>query len=73
MIAGLHSLNGGGMVLDHREVVSAGPDRAVVFQSPNLLPWLSALENVLIGVEQVQPRLSHAQRLEIAQSWLRRV
>jgi len=73
MVAGLHELNGGGMVLDNQEIVGAGPDRAVVFQSPNLLPWLTALENVTLGLEQVQPKATDAQRAEIAQEWLKRV
>ena len=73
MIAGLHELNGGGMVLDNHEVVGAGPDRAVVFQSPNLLPWLTALENVTLGIEQVLPNASDALRAEIAHHWLQRV
>ena len=32
----------GGIVLDSREIDDAGPDRAVVFQAPSLLPWLTA-------------------------------
>ena len=71
MVAGLHDLNGGGMVLDNHEIVGAGPDRAVVFQSPTLLPWLTALENVTLGLEQVQPKVSDAQRAEIAHGWLK--
>ncbi len=30
-----------------------GPDRAVVFQNPSLLPWLSVYENVRLAVDQV--------------------
>ncbi len=73
MIAGLHSLNGGGMVLDNREISEAGPDRAVVFQSPTLLPWMSALENVTLGIEQVRPNSTFDERTEIASRWLTRV
>lgn len=73
MIAGLHSLNGGGMILDNREITGAGPERAVVFQSPNLLPWLSALDNVTLGIEQVRPKSTYAERTEIASRWLKRV
>ncbi len=39
MIAGLTPISGGGVVLDGREIDDAGPDRAVVFQAPSLLPW----------------------------------
>jgi len=46
MAAGLLPITSGGIVLDHREVASAGPDRAVVFQAPSLFPWLTAEENV---------------------------
>lgn len=73
MVAGLHTLNGGGMVLDNREIIGAGPDRAVVFQSPNLLPWMTALENVTLGIEQVQPKLSQSQRNDLGRYWLRKV
>ncbi len=73
MVAGLHELNGGGMVLDNHEVVGAGPDRAVVFQSPNLLPWLTAVDNITLGLEQVLPNASHSHRLDLANDWLKRV
>lgn len=73
MIAGLHGLDGGGMILDNAEITGAGPDRAVVFQSPNLLPWMSALENVLLAVNQVMPDSSDAERRQAAAHWLSRV
>jgi nitrate/nitrite transport system ATP-binding protein len=38
MVAGLTDVTDGGITLDGREVVAAGPDRGVVFQAPNLLP-----------------------------------
>jgi nitrate/nitrite transport system ATP-binding protein len=73
MIAGLHTVTSGGLVLDHKEVKDAGPDRAVVFQSPNLLPWMTALENVLLGVEQVRPNDSRQQRIDSAAHYLKLV
>jgi nitrate ABC transporter ATP-binding subunit len=73
MIAGLYPLDGGGMILDNSEIVGAGTDRAVVFQSPNLLPWLTAIENVMLAVEQVMPRASFDERHAVAAHWLGRV
>lgn len=58
MIAGLYSLNGGGMILDNREVTEAGPDRAVVFQSPNLLPWLMCWKTSLSALNKFD-RIRH--------------
>jgi nitrate/nitrite transport system ATP-binding protein len=70
ILAGLNQLTSGFVVLGGREVVGAGPDRGVVFQAPSLLPWLSALDNVLLGVDQVQPKKSKAQRRAIAEHYL---
>jgi nitrate/nitrite transport system ATP-binding protein len=73
MIAGLTDLGGGGVVLDGREVKAAGPDRAVVFQAPNLFPWLTAAENVALGVDRVYPHASRAERQDIVDYYLARV
>ncbi|HEX2585687.1 MAG TPA: nitrate ABC transporter ATP-binding protein, partial [Steroidobacteraceae bacterium] len=73
MVAGLNDISEGAIVLDNREVHSAGPDRGVVFQSPNLLPWLSARENVALGVEKVYPHASNAERREVTEYYLSRV
>lgn len=70
MIAGLSEPTGGGIVLAGREIDSAGPDRGVVFQSPSLLPWMSALENVVLGVAQVRPDARREQQREIAAHYL---
>jgi len=60
-------------VLDGREVVAAGPDRAVVFQAPSLFPWLTAEQNVALGVDRVYPHASPAERQEIVAYYLARV
>lgn len=70
MIAGLSRPTGGGIVLAGREVTDAGPDRGVVFQAPCLLPWMTALQNVTLGVEQVAPTKSRAEQREIAAHYL---
>ena len=73
MAAGLTSTNGGGIVLDFQEITGAGPDRGLVFQSPSLIPWLSAFENVALGVAQVYPHASAGERQDIAEHYLARV
>jgi nitrate/nitrite transport system ATP-binding protein len=73
MAAGLNDISGGGIVLDDREITSAGPDRAVVFQAPSLFPWLTARDNVAVGVDRVYPHASRAEREEIVSYYLSRV
>lgn len=73
MVAGLNEISGGGVILDGREIDGAGPDRGVVFQSPCLLPWMTALENVMLGINQVYPHVSKAERRQIAAYYLDRV
>lgn len=73
MLAGLQSPSTGSIVVAHREIDGPGPDRGVVFQSPSLLPWLTAAENVRLGIDQVFPRLTRAQRHSLAVDHLARV
>jgi len=73
MMAGLNDISEGVIVLDGREVDNAGPDRGIVFQAPSLVPWLSAYENVALGVEQVYPHASKQERRDIIENYLARV
>ncbi|MCP5365858.1 MAG: ATP-binding cassette domain-containing protein [Hyphomicrobiales bacterium] len=73
MAAGLNDISGGGIVLDGREIHDAGPDRGVVFQAPSLFPWLTAAQNVSLGVEKVYPHASKAERQDIIEYYLNRV
>ncbi|SEF67374.1 nitrate/nitrite transport system ATP-binding protein [Thalassococcus halodurans] len=73
MAAGLNSISKGAIKLDGRHVEGADPERAVVFQSPNLFPWLTAKENVAIGVDKVYPRASLAERQDVVEYYLERV
>lgn len=73
MAAGLNSISDGGIVLDGREVNGANPERAVVFQAPNLYTWLTAKENVMLGVERVYPHATKAERSDIVEYYLGRV
>jgi nitrate/nitrite transport system ATP-binding protein len=73
MAAGLAEISAGGIVLDGREVVAAGPDRAVVFQAPSLFPWLSAARNVALGVDRVYSHARPDERADIVRYYLARV
>ncbi|UMA66231.1 ABC transporter ATP-binding protein [Roseivivax marinus] len=73
MAAGLNDISKGAIKLDGRHVEGADPERAVVFQSPSLFPWLSAKENVAVGVDRVYPRASQAERQEVVEYYLERV
>ena len=73
MAAGLNEISKGVINLDGRGVVGADPERAVVFQSPNLFPWLSAKENVAIGVDKVYPKASQSERQDVVEYYLERV
>lgn len=70
MVAGLNEITAGGMILAGRELVGPGPDRGIVFQSPCLLPWMTAFENVMLGVNQVFYTASKDERSQIAKYYL---
>jgi len=70
MVAGLNEITGGGIILAGKELVGPGPDRGIVFQSPCLLPWMTAFENVMLGVDQVFFTADKAERKQIAEYYL---
>ena len=73
MAAGLNDISKGAIKLDGRHVEGADPERAVVFQSPNLFPWLTARENCAIGVDRVYPKASKPERQDVVEYYLERV
>jgi nitrate ABC transporter ATP-binding subunit len=70
MIAGLQKATFGGVVINGTEVREPGMDRGVVFQSPSLLPWLTAGENVELAVRRAFPNYSRKQRREQVENYL---
>ena len=70
MAAGLTSITSGGIILAGKELTGPGPDRGVVFQAPSLLPWLTAFENVMLGVNQVFYSAAKIEREQIAEYYL---
>lgn len=70
ILAGLQRATEGGYCIDGREENEPGTNRGVVFQSPSLLPWLSAVDNVMLAITQVNPKLSRAERSRLAHKYL---
>ena len=50
LVAGFETPDRGVVTVGSVSVTRPGPDRAVVFQSPTLFPWQSALDNVAQGL-----------------------
>lgn len=50
-VAGFVNTTGGTLELDGRPIPGPGPDRAMVFQQANLLPWRTVAANVTYGLE----------------------
>lgn len=55
LLAGLLLPDRGSLMLGGARIVSAGPDRGVVFQNYSLLPWLTVFQNIALAVDQVFP------------------
>jgi NitT/TauT family transport system ATP-binding protein len=51
IVAGLTQADSGTVEIEGRKVSGPGPDRAMVFQSINLLPWRNVLGNVEFALE----------------------
>jgi NitT/TauT family transport system ATP-binding protein len=65
---GLDDASGGQVTVDGVAVQGCGHDRGMVFQHAALLPWLTALENVMFGLEMKGMR--GAELRETAQRYL---
>jgi len=73
IIAGLQTATEGGIIVDGQEIEGPSLDRALVFQSPSLLPWMSALDNVLLAAEQAHPGKSKREQKALAMKYLEMV
>lgn len=70
MLAGLSEITEGAIVIAGKEIAGPGPDRGIVFQSPSLLPWFTAYENVMLGVDQVFFTATKEERHQIVEYYL---
>jgi len=50
-VAGFLQISSGELTLRGKSITRPGPDRAMVFQQPGLLPWRDVLHNVTYGLE----------------------
>lgn len=73
MAVGLNSITSGYIFLAGQQIVGPGPDRGIVFQSPSLFPWMTALENVMLGVNKVFSHGTAKQRQDICMYYLHKV
>jgi nitrate/nitrite transport system ATP-binding protein len=70
MLAGLTEITEGAIVIAGKEIAGPGPDRGIVFQSPSLLPWMTAYDNVMLGVDQVFFTATKEERHQIVEYYL---
>lgn len=73
IVMGLNDATEGGVVISGKEVTEPGTDRGVVFQSPSLLPWLTARDNVRLAVDQVKDRRNATDARMLAEKYLTQV
>lgn len=67
MVAGFNQPTTGVISVQGQLITEPGPERMVVFQNYSLLPWLTAKENIHLGVESVYPDKSTAEQKTIVQ------
>jgi NitT/TauT family transport system ATP-binding protein len=69
LLSGFQRPDQGTIRINGRAVMPEMPELGYVFQSPNLFPWLSVLDNVRFGL-RMEKRLAPAEQIERAQSYL---
>ncbi len=73
MMAGLNDISGGTISILGKGIKGPGPDRGVIFQHPSLMPWLTAIDNVMLGVERVYPHATKKEKEAICKYYLHKV
>jgi bicarbonate transport system ATP-binding protein len=69
-VSGFATPTNGEVRLQGKAITQPGPDRMVVFQGYALLPWLTAFENVYLGVDSVNPNMSKIDKEHIVRDHL---
>lgn len=73
IVAGLQQPTQGGVILAGRQVRDPGPDRIMIFPNYSLLPWLTVRENIAVGMDEVMPEVSIAERQQIVESYIEKI
>lgn len=71
-VAGFLPISTGELTFEGKQITRPGPDRAMVFQQPGLLPWRDVLHNVTYGLE-MSGRMHKRQATEHAAALLETV
>jgi nitrate ABC transporter ATP-binding subunit len=70
MVSGFRTPSQGEVRLQSKVITKPGPDRMVVFQNYSLLPWLTAFENIYLGINAVWPDKPKDEKAAIARDHL---
>jgi len=70
MVSGFRQPTEGEVRLQSQVITEPGPDRMVVFQNYSLLPWLTAYENIYLGINSVWPNKPQAEKDQITRDHL---
>jgi nitrate/nitrite transport system ATP-binding protein len=70
MVSGFREPSSGEVRLQSKVITKPGPDRMVVFQNYSLLPWMTAFDNIYLGINSVWPDMPKAEKIAIANDHL---
>lgn len=70
MVAGFNQPTEGEVRLQNARITKPGPDRMVVFQNYSLLPWMSAFQNIYLGINAVWRKKPKAEKEAIVKEHL---
>jgi nitrate ABC transporter ATP-binding subunit len=70
MVSGFRQPTEGEVRLQTQRITQPGPDRMVVFQNYSLLPWMTAFENIYLGIDSVWPEKPKSEKVAIAHEHL---
>ncbi len=65
MVSGFRKPSQGEVRLETKRITQPGPDRMVVFQNYSLLPWMSAFDNIFLGVNSVYTDKPRSEKVKI--------